>query len=109
MNKDMKWYVILWDFNRDEIEYFNIFQSRSFSDGIRDLLKQKGLTREEFIEAVRHETKYSFWCKCEYEIIVSGVFGDKDKKVDAYSQLEKNLDILSDYIAKCNNYKFKKD
>lgn len=68
----MHWNALIISFNSQKPENFDIFQNIHFYNGIVELLhKKKGLTFEEFKDAVRKEAMYAFWSKCEYEVIVS--------------------------------------
>lgn len=107
----MQWYVIIWDVNKNDIEYFNIFRSYYFSKGIEDLLKTKGLNRKKFTERVRSEATYAFWAKAEYEVLISDLFRNDGKvvKIDVFDQLRLNLNNLVDYIIKKSGYKLAKE
>lgn len=97
---NLKWYVLNHDFNKNTIEKWNIFNSSRFIDGLNNLLK-KYTTFSDFKEKLEKELMYCFWSKAEYEIIVGGLFAKEDKdffKIDIYSQVKPNLDILANYI-----------
>lgn len=68
---NLEWKVINWNINKRKIEYFNIFWSCRFCDDLKRLLKEKGKTMDEFVEALRRSCMWSFWAKCEYEIQVN--------------------------------------
>ena len=98
--KDFKWYVLLEDFNASEIINWNIFNSSNFKEGVIKLLYDF-TTYEDFKKELRNELLYCFWSKAEYEIICSGLFAKEESeffKVDVFSQVEPNLDILAHYI-----------
>jgi hypothetical protein len=47
---------------------------------------------------------YRYWCKCEFEVIIGGLFSktiDELDKIDVWYQIEPNLDTIVDYL----NYK----
>lgn len=69
--ENMEWKVVNWDINRRKIEYFDIFCSCRFRDSVKRLLKEKGKTMDEFVEALRRDCMWCFWSKCEYEIQVN--------------------------------------
>lgn len=66
----MKWNVFMENFNLGKIEIFNIFNSARFYEGVKKLVK-KNLQKDEFSKELKSELMYSFWGKCEYEIIIA--------------------------------------
>lgn len=105
----MKWYVLCHEFNHDQIELFNIFDSYYFSENIKKALK-KYVDFETFKKEVETALSYSFMSKSECEIIVSGLFprDDNSFKIDIYDQVILNLDILAKYIIEEYNKKKRK-
>lgn len=65
----MKWNVIIFNINKQEIEIWNIFNHGSFVKYIKDHLK-KCKTKEEFAIELQCELRYFFWSKCEYELVI---------------------------------------
>ena len=100
----MEYYVLFHEFNNDEIKMWNIFNNSKFNDGVQELLK-KFITFSDFKEKLKSLAVYCFWCKSEYEIICSGLNEEYDKeyKIDIYTQIEPNLDMLARYIIDCYN------
>ena len=100
----MEWYVLNYDFNEAKAYNFNIFNSSRLIDGLKRKFDDNlDANREEFKKEVDSLLRYCFWCKCEYEIYVIDAFHDENKdytKIDVYTQLKPNLDILVDYILK---------
>lgn len=94
----MEWYVLWHEFNSDKIESFNIFDSTSFKQEV-DKLLEEFITFDDFKEKLDGALKYSFLSKAEYEIMCSGLF-DRNKayRIDVYTQVKPNLDILARYI-----------
>ena len=96
----MEWYVMLREFNGKRIVPFNIFNSAKFNDGVEKLLNDF-ITFDDFKEKLKNELMYAFWCKSEYEIAVGGLFSKypaEFDKIDIYTQVLPNLDILAHYI-----------
>ena len=93
----LEWYVINYDFNRKEMEDFNIFRSVRFTEGVENLLKEN-LSFDEFVERLEKELMYAFWSKVEYEVMIGDVFGTIERKVDIYSQVKPNVRLLAKYI-----------
>lgn len=107
-NIDLKWHVLHYDFNTDEIVSYNVLYG--FNDVINKNVKNKTIhDRASLKEFLISEFRYHYWCRSEHEILVSGLHS-KDlkntKKIDVYYQLEMNLDRIVDYInVACNlNY-----
>ena len=96
---DLKWNVYKYNFNTKKIELFNVFQHDRFSESLKKLLK-KYKNKSDFSEQLKKELMYYFWCKYEYEIIISS-FPYKENneiKVDIYSQIMNNYNLFVDYI-----------
>lgn len=103
----LKWYVLHQNFNKEEIEFYNVLQG--WEERIRKARK-KVKTKTEFKEWLKKEFMYYYWSRSEYEIVVGGLFSKypkEFKKVDIWSQIEPNLDIITDYIIKEMKFKFK--
>lgn len=94
----MKWYVLNHDFDSDKIVSFDIFRNVRFKQDVNKLLEEF-VTFDDFKEKLDNALKYSFLSKAEYEMMCSGLF-DRNKayKIDVYSQVVPNLDILARYI-----------
>ena len=99
MTENLEWYVLVHDFNTDEIEKFNIFRSINFTKWLNVALKEYE-TYEKFREDLRGALFYAFCSKAEYEIICRGLSAkfNKEFKIDVYEQVLPNLDILAKYI-----------
>ena len=93
---DFKWNVWIWDFNHDKLEQYDVVPML-----LREL---KSLRKDDFPMNKRSMDKelktwarYHFWSKCEYEMIVQGLYKkDNEEKVDVYDQLMLNWDTFSD-------------
>lgn len=111
----MEWYVFYDEINRNTIEQFNIFDHSRFADGCARALEKNADNRENFAEDIRLELMYYFWCKCEWEVVISGFPPspkDKPRKVDVYSQVMLNFQRFIDYLwdnqNKLKEYKLKR-
>lgn len=65
--KPLSWKVACHDCNADEITYYDVLKYRE--DFVKKL-KKKCATKEEFAEKMRRELMWSYWSKCEWEIII---------------------------------------
>ena len=121
----MIWNVYRNNFNTKKIEVFNIFDHISFLESVKKILKQTQ-NKKEFSENIREELLYYFWSKYEYEVIITSfpvyinqkelnkinsdnnsnsnnktkisIEPDVGIKVDIYTQVMNNFDIVVDYI-----------
>lgn len=86
--------VIWWNFNDDHPTPLDVLPYfRRCYDSCRK--KDRPVTKEQWTEFVKQKGMYLFWCKCEYEIIVSQwPPTDKSSKVDVWQQIEPNLDLI---------------
>ena len=103
----MKWNVFYYNINAHKIEIFNIFDHWKFREDLQSDLK-KCRTKEAFAERLKSELSYYFWAKSEYELLFSPwVGGNREKdtiKVDVYTQVMANFEILLNYIWENKDY-----
>lgn len=110
-----KFNVLLWDFNRDELEYYDVLpylrdryeeRKKRYEEAGKDkeLSKDKELlkffrvpeTLDEFKEFIMSESRYQFWARCEYEMICHGwPVRKNDHKLDVHEQIMMNLDVIA--------------
>ena len=107
MKKKLEWYAMDYDpsWSKDEIRKpkpFNVFDSVSFSKSFYDLRKIED--RKEFEKKLESAVKYTYWGRCEYEMLtLPWPFSSKDDaekesyKIDIYEQLKMNWDRFADY------------
>ena len=94
----MEWNVYYHDTNKGAIDVINVFERLGMERFVRNLCKDKKLTREAFAEELRHELMYHFWARCEYEVIIREWCGrEAERKVDIYEQLMLNWYRFIDY------------
>ena len=64
--------VWIWDFNHDALESYDVVPR--FVESIKQYTKPKSLpkTKEALNEILEANVRYSFWSKCEYEMIIHG-------------------------------------
>ena len=68
---EMSWYVMTFDINTKKLENTNIFFRGRFAEDVKRILHKRGKTKAEFIKELNSACMYSFWSKCEYELVVS--------------------------------------
>lgn len=95
------WNVYTYNINSRKIETFNIFKHGRFYKNIKEDL-QIYRDKSEFAERLKSNLVYYFWSKSEWEILISPWIGgnrEKDSiKVDVFSQVNNNFEILLDYV-----------
>ena len=66
----LEWNVYSHNFNKKEIETYNIFNHGRFLEDVKKDLKECK-TKEEFAEKLKSNLRYYFWSKCEHEVVIS--------------------------------------
>ena len=95
------YYVIVWNFNKDQIDKFNIMDY--LIECYKETKKSKKLitpkTFEEYKDFILRKSKYQFWSRCEYECIVYCWPVKKNKyKLDVYQQIEMNINVITKHF-----------
>lgn len=100
----LEWFVFVEDINRKRIKVYNIFEHKDFMedcDGAWENYKNKHHDFSRYQEDIDGILMYYFWCKCEWEIILSN-FPPSDsfqkKKIDVYQQVKINWKKFMDYL-----------
>ena len=88
------WNVLIWDFNKDCLENYNVVPY--FLDILKSMKKNK---RPKDIDAfsvwLRNEAMYMFMARCEWEMIIHRWPKlKKDRKIDVYDQLSMNWNMF---------------
>ena len=107
----MEWNVFYHDVNKREITTFNIFHHYNFNKDVQRNLKQIK-DKDEFARRLKYDLMYYFWCKSEYEVIISpwgDGMGTEDVKIDIYTQVMNNWDIFLDYCWNSKKRRNEKD
>ena len=100
-NKKLVWNVLLHDFNSDKIITYNVFGDEFKENLYKEYRKKKINNKLELKEYIKSKMMYRYWSRSEYEIAVGGLYSkhpENFEKIDAYYQLEMNLDHIVDYI-----------
>lgn len=110
-----KFNVLNWDFNRDQIEHYDVLpyfrrcydERKKKAKGKKiqkileenpDMKKYYGVpaTFDEFKQFITDESLYMFWSRCQYEMIVHGwPVRKNDYKIDIHEQVMMNLDVIA--------------
>lgn len=99
------YYVINWDFNKDKMAPYDImpYLYREYLEDKDKFVFMKGHkipeTFEEYKEFILSASRYQFWARCEYEVIVTGWPQQKNElKLDIYRQIEMNIDVITNHF-----------
>lgn len=66
----LEWFVYRENWNSRKIEMFNIFDHSRFYNDVKKALK-KFDNKEEFAKEVKKSLTLCYWCKSEYEIVIT--------------------------------------
>ena len=118
-----EYYVLNDDFNKRKIEPFNIFRNVWVNDRTLKAVKKyvRAPSKFKFESWRSKEVFYGFeafvkeldqiimceeWSRCEYEILVNGMFSDEDhvQKIDCYEQCKPNMEMIAREVI----YQYKK-
>ena len=109
-NKNLEWNVLMADFNTKKIKNYNVLGYELVDRLHTKIVKKKEITNyEQLKEDVRSWCMYYYWSKTECEIGVGGMFAkypDEYEKIDAFRQIEMNLDRMCEYIMRELDIKF---
>lgn len=93
--------VITWDFSTDRVKHYDIMPylyRRLEEKKKRKQITLKDLTLEKLKEFIDDESKYQFWARCQYEVILSSWpprENGRRHKMDVYEQIHMNLDNIA--------------
>lgn len=99
-NINLEWNVLLFDWNKKTTINYNIFSFR-FIELVNEKLNKDELHNiDELKQLILNWSKRKYWCKSEYEIIVSDLSCKLSEKIDAFRQIEMNIDRITEYVNK---------
>jgi len=118
-----EYYVLNDDFNKRKIEPFNIFRNvyvnGETAKAVRKYLRAPSKFKfkrwhsenvyygfEAFVKTLDSIIMCEEWARCEYEILVNGMFSDEEKaqKIDCYEQCKPNMEMIAREVI----YQYKK-
>lgn len=100
MERNLVWNVYYHNINSKSIKIHNVFDHYRFYEDVKKAYDHC-TTKEEFTESVRNSLRYYYWCKAEWEVLISPYVGgdiDDGIRVDVYDQVINNWDIFIDYL-----------
>lgn len=103
--------VIVWNFNRDSLEYYDImpYLLREFKEDLdRKVFMPENKvpeTQEDYKKFILNVSRHNFWARSQYEVIVSGWPKQKNEvKLDVFSQIKANIEVITNlFIENVNN------
>lgn len=109
-----EYYVLNDDFNKRKVEPFNIFRNiyvnSETAKAVRKYLRAPSKFKferwghdevyygfEAFVKELDRIIMCEEWSRCEYEIVVNGLFSDEDRaqKIDCYAQCKPNMEMIA--------------
>lgn len=98
-------FVLSWDFNKKKVEYYDVlpYFIDEYNEGT--LLHGKILkTFNDYKMFIIRASKYQFWSRCQYEIVVEGYPSQgKQEKIDIHQQIMANINTITELFIKCKN------
>lgn len=89
----MKFNVIYFNFNAKKFQEYDIFPY--LTDRYKSE-KEKPTSFEEFKQFIINKSRYMWWARCEYEVILSDWPCLKtDEKWDIHKQVMMNIDVIT--------------
>ncbi len=87
--------VITYDFNRRYMVHYDIMPYLiSCYESVTKAEHPK--TFEEFKQFIIDESRYQWWSRCEYEVIISSWLGQQvEEKWDVHKQVMMNIDVVT--------------
>lgn len=116
-NVELKFYAFVYDWNTKSLIWTNVLGDR-YKDRVCKKIKKDEITNvEELKEDLKNYLMYHYWCKSEYEILVGDLLSsinpekyvDYMVKLDVYSQVIKNIDVMVNYIINTMKIEFRKE
>lgn len=102
----LEWYVLI--VRKNQIDKYNVLAG--YEDELRKARRKKEIVDRESLKLwLLKEFRCMFWCRAEHEILVGDCWVKDLKglmKIDVYSQLEINIDNITDYVIHKMNFKF---
>ena len=105
------WNVYVENISKNRIEKYNVFDHCDFLEDCRSNYNKNLTNKEAFLNQLRKDLLFWYWCKCEWEVFIVSLFPRDDNaclKVDVYSQIKLNWKPFCDYVW-ANKDEFRKE
>lgn len=103
--------VLLWDVNNDTIKQYDVlpYLRQCYKERLKRNKNKKidncseyykiPKTKVEFKNFIENESRYQFWSRCQYEMIIHGWPVKKNEyKIDVHEQIMMNIDIIAEIL-----------
>lgn len=109
-NVNLVYNVLLYDWNMKKVVNYNVLTCLDLDKIRKKILKKEISNYDELKEYLKLEFMHYFWSRSEFEISVGDLFCREEtfEKIDAYRQIEMNLDLIVKYIISEMKIVFKK-
>lgn len=105
----IKFNVLIHDSNTDKIKPYNIINQSLIENVKRERRKKNIYDMNSLKEYLSRDFHYHYWCKSECEIIMHGLFSKSEEhKIDIWTQIEMNLDLITRLVCEECKFKFNK-
>lgn len=99
---ELQWNIFYYDISEKKMRVTNIFRHGSFRKDVLMKFERAKNDRAVFEKALRGSLMYYFWCKCEWEVLLSPWpcrdFEHESTKIDVFWQIDLNWARFSDYV-----------
>lgn len=99
-NVNLKYNVLLYNWNSKKVINYNVLAHLDLEKIRKKILKKEICNYDQFKEYLKREFMYVFWSRAEFEIVVGDLSCREEyfEKIDAWRQIEMNLDLIVKYI-----------
>lgn len=118
----MEWNVYYINMSTEKVETLNVFDHHGFWEDIKTICRKEFNTKTTFAKKIKESAIYFFWCRYEYEIIITtfppqithkefdrlnsideivhsyDVNLKRETKIDIYDQLNLNWNHFIEYL-----------
>lgn len=101
--------AIYFDSNSDRLIAVNVLGDELKEKIHKNINNKKLNYYNDLADTIHQYLTYRYWCRTEYELNMSGLFKEEVFKVDIYSQVMINFELIVDYVNNTLNLGFKKE
>lgn len=93
MKEKNKFFVLYWNINTNSLDKLDVLSY------LEEWIKKRPKTKSELEIRINRESINHFWCKCEWEMIISNwPKQDRTKKIDVHHQITLNLEVITELL-----------
>lgn len=100
MANGLEWNVFVSDFNKKQINKYNVFNHFTFLEYCKKNAKKNAKDFDKFCDQLRKDLMYCYWSKCEWEVVITDwpTSGTCEAKIDVFDQVMLNWDNFRNYV-----------